>query len=543
MGSDQRSRRRFEAFARIGCIFFLLGAKAMGSESGLRDEVIESEDLGQPVVWRNFEKGQPADSLIVTHEETGESSRAKEAPKSYWHVRHPGWTQRLLNAVGAPPDLALDPGIKGPCDIHLGLRAVDPGMTLGIRLSSEEEFTVITAPAATRNRHFDFEFHWKVRAPMTRPDGSAEQIVVRALGKPFYLQYIRFVPYVRTQAVHRIPERRVAIMKEEGRHFAFPGVAELLDGDLLVVCREGDGHVCPRGRIVMSRSTDGGRAWSPREVIYDTPSDERDPAILCLKDGTTVVSFNTWDSWRGEAPLREKYAAETALMEKEGWGKYSGSWLMISKDGGRTWSERRKAPVFSPHGPVIGPDDALYWVGARIRDESCFVEIHRTEDLGLTWSRYSDVSYCKPYGKPLTWEYWDEPNLILLPGGAGVCTMRVDSDGYVRQSYSKDGGKTWSWPKRLPVWGFPQQLCRLSDGRILLSYGYRREPGGVRASLSSDGGRSYDLKREIVFRHEGGHFDLGYPYSIQLRNGRVFTAYYYNDKGGDCYIEGASYAP
>jgi len=36
---------------------------------------------------------------------------------------------------------------------------------------------------------------------------------------------------------------------------------------------------------------------------------------------------------------------------------------------------------------------------------------------------------------------------------------------------------------------------------------------------------------------------LGYAYSIQLKDGRVFTVYYYNHKGGDCYIEGTPYQP
>ncbi|MGC9318624.1 MAG: sialidase family protein [Armatimonadota bacterium] len=508
------------------------------AQSGLRTETITEVREGEPVIWREFEQAQPSEAVIVAEESDGPGMYGEDPPEDFWGVRHPAWTPALLNAHGRPPDLILDPGRTETCDIYLGLRAVDPIMTFGIRLSSEKEFTIITAPAATPNGHYDFEFLWKTRVPM-----AGEEIVLRALGKPLYLQYLRFVPHVEVTRQLRVPRERVTIMREEGRHFAFPGVAELPDGDLVVVCREGDAHVCPRGRIVMSRSSDGGRSWSPREVVYDSPSDERDPAAIVLADGTLAVSFCTWDSWRGSPRLRERYAEETAHMEEVGWGTYSGARIMLSADGGETWSEPRPSPVFSPHGPVQGPDGALYWVGKESRDGARVIAIWRSDDLGESWARFSEVSYSPPPSAADRLPVWDEPNIIFLPGERAICTLRVEVDGYVRHAVSTDGGRTWGWPHRLGVWGFPQHLCRLADGRLLMSYGYRRDPMGVRACLSGDGGDTWDLDEEIVFRRQGGNPDLGYPYTIQLRDGRVFTVYYYNHQGGDCYIEGAFYRP
>ena len=514
-----------------------LGAPA-GAEEGLRPAEIEDAREEASVFWRDFDKGLPADAVRAGEERDGQMWYGENPPESFWAVRRPGWTPCLLNARGTPPDLTLAPGIAETCDIYLGLRSVDPIMALGIRLASEKEFTTITAPAATRDHHFDFEFHWKCAVPM-----AGEKIVLHALGKPLYLQYLRFVPHVRKKVTLRVPEANVPIIREKGRHFAFPGVAELANGDLVVVAREGDAHVCPHGRIVMARSTDGGKTWSPRETVYETPSDERDPAVICLKDGTVVLSFNTWLSWLSYPSAKAQYAKESALAEKEGWRKYSGSWTMVSRDHGKTWSEARKSPIFSTHGPVEGPDGALYWVGLEGRDGASVVAIYRTADLGQTWSRFSEVSYSRAIADAVTWEAWDEPNLVFLPGGKAVCSIRVDLDGFVRQAYSQDGGKTWGWPKKLKVWGFPQQLCRLPDGRLVMGYGYRRQPFGVRACLSGDDGRTWDLAREIVFRQGGVHGDLGYAYSIPLRDGRVCTVYYYNEGGGDCWIEGAFYRP
>ncbi len=509
------------------------------ADSGLREETVTEETQCPPIFWRDFHLAQPASAIRVMSEEDLDANRNRPQKGSYWLVRRPGWTPALLNAAGEPPEITLDPGIEEECDIWLGLRAVDPVMTFDIRLSGDEEFTPITAPAATPTHHFDFEFHWRARAAM-----AGQKIIVRSRGKPLYLQYVKFIPYRRTSVTRRVPAERITVLEEKSRHFAFPGVTELPDGELVVVCREGDAHVCPRGSIVLTRSRDGGKTWSPREVVFDSPSDERDPAILCLADGTLVVSFCTWDSWRDSPSLRAKYAAETAHMEKEGWGKYSGIWLAISKDNGRTWSEPRKAAAyFSPHGPVIGPDGALYWIGEGTAEGRTSVVVHRTADLGQTWQRWSEVAFCGPYDRSHPREFWDEPNLLFLPDAQAIATFRVERDGLAWQSYSKDEGRTWSWPKPTAVWGFPQHLCLLGDGRILMAYGFRKTPYSVRACTSSDGGRTYDLKSEIVFRHDGEDGDLGYPYSIQLRDGRVLTVYYFNRKDTDCYIEGAMYGP
>jgi hypothetical protein len=83
----------------------------------------------------------------------------------------------------------------------------------------------------------------------------------------------------------------------------------------------------------------------------------------------------------------------------------------------------------------------------------------------------------------------------------------------------------------------PPHLIKLSDGRILLSHGYRRDPMGIRAVLSSDGGQTWDVDNTVVLRDDGGYVgemapqgsaggDVGYPHSTQLSDGSVLTVYY-----------------
>ena len=46
---------------------------------------------------------------------------------------------------------------------------------------------------------------------------------------------------------------------------------------------------------------------------------------------------------------------------------------------------------------------------------------------------------------------------------------------------------------RTGIWGYPAHLIKLRDGRILSTCGSRREPGDVRAVVSSDGGMTWDM--------------------------------------------------
>lgn len=55
---------------------------------------------------------------------------------------------------------------------------------------------------------------------------------------------------------------------------------------------------------------------------------------------------------------------------------------------------------------------------------------------------------------------------------------------------------------------------------------------------------------EIIVRDDGGSPDLGYPRAVELPNGKILTAYYFNDKndrvqcnGGVRYIAATIFEP
>ena len=68
-------------------------------------------------------------------------------------------------------------------------------------------------------------------------------------------------------------------------------------------------------------------------------------------------------------------------------------------------------------------------------------------------------------------------------------------------------------------------LLKLSDGRILLTYGKRGESGdrGIDGRTSLDGGRTWGEPQRLVVLEKS---DLGYPDAVELAGGRIVIAYY-----------------
>jgi len=107
--------------------------------------------------------------------------------------------------------------------------------------------------------------------------------------------------------------------------------------------------------------------------------------------------------------------------------------------------------------------------------------------------------------------------MLRTPNGILLTVMRTSgADGYLYQARSTHDGWTWQALKRTPIWGCPCRLLWLRSGILSIPNGYRSEPLGVHAVMSSDGGKSWNMECEMVTRADGLHWDLAHPASIQL---------------------------
>jgi hypothetical protein len=108
-----------------------------------------------------------------------------------------------------------------------------------------------------------------------------------------------------------------------------------------------------------------------------------------------------------------------------------------------------------------------------------------------------------------------------------LLTRVEGGDDHLWQAVSRDGGRTWSAAKS-PIRGHPPSgLVRLADGRLVLTYGFRHPPYGIRAVVSRDEGLTWDTDHLVVLRNDGAGYDLGYPISMVLPDQTIVTMYYF----------------
>jgi len=219
-------------------------------------------------------------------------------------------------------------------------------------------------------------------------------------------------------------------------------IVVLNDGSLLLAWSdfytEGwhDGSPC---RISMRRSSDGGRTWSPIEVLQE-------------QIGSNVMSVSLLRTSKGSVLL-------TFLCK----GGPDASWmhyLRRSTDGGKTFGERIAMNVGHPARAAnsdrlleLRDPQAKYGDAGRIilacrdypRREGLMLY---SDDDGLSWRAGKNVPVRTDWGS----QNFNEPGIVELADGRlwmyGRTTM-----GFHAQAWSDDRGMTWSSPERMELLG------------------------------------------------------------------------------------------
>lgn len=341
--------------------------------------------------------------------------------------------------------------------------------------------------------------------------------------------------------VCRLPGERLG-------YFGWPTVARLEDGTLLVASSGlRSEHVCPWGKTVLNVSEDNGVTWSPPRVINDSPLDDRDAGVVCLGGGRVLVTWFTSDTrhyaaqpwireWLGEEEMQAWQETLSGVTDELA-SQHLGSWLMLSPDRGASWSAPVRVPVSAPHGPIRLRSGELLYLGKRFvtgwdEMETGPITAAVSRDGGWSWEELATVPVA-PGTDPANYH---EPHLVELPSGRLVGMIRIEDHSTkqlagsgilpfsIMQTESDDGGRSWTSPRPLGFHGSPPHVLRHSSGVLILTYGYRQESFGQRVALSHDDGATWD--HDWIIRDDGPDSDLGYPSTVELEDGSLYTVCY-----------------
>ncbi len=336
-----------------------------------------------------------------------------------------------------------------------------------------------------------------------------------------------------------ILETRI-ISLDHANYHGWPTLARRRNGQLLLAFSGGrEGHVCPFGRVDLMVSNDEGRTWGWPRTVLDSDIDDRDAGVLETARGSLLVTTftslayepalaNARKSGAWDADRLARWDSAHQRLNDEDRKAELGEWIIRSTDGGRTWSPRQATLVNSPHGPIQLSDGRLLYAGKELWTGRSRVGVCESTDDGQSWRWLAEI----PAREGDRGEDYHELHAVECGSGRLVVQIRNHNranPGETLQTESSDGGRTWTVPHPIGVWGLPSHLLRLRSGHLVMTYGYRRAPYGNQARLSTDEGRTWS--EPLSVSADGTSGDLGYPSTVELDDRSLLTAWYEVVKG------------
>ncbi len=257
-----------------------------------------------------------------------------------------------------------------------------------------------------------------------------------------------------------------------------------------------------------------GKSWStPVEVANGVQSPDKrypcwNPVLFQPKKGPLMLFYKV-----GPSP-------------RSWWGM-----LMTSQDEGKTWSTPRKLGENDKIGHLLGPvkcqpiqmKDGSLLCPSSTEHKGWRVHFELSQDGGKTWQVIGPINDGENFSAI-------QPTILTHPGGKlqVLCRSR---QGVLTQSWSDDGGKTWSQmtATSLPNPNAGVDAVTLKGGRHLLVYNHTTRTGQfptgrnmLNVAVSDDG-----INWTPVLTLERSRGEFSYPTAMQSSDGKVHVTYTY----------------
>jgi len=321
--------------------------------------------------------------------------------------------------------------------------------------------------------------------------------------------------------------------------FRIPAMVVTTRGTILAFCEGRKNSQRDYGDvdIVLKRSVDGGRTWSPLQIVWDDMDN-------CCRNPCPVVDETTGIIWLVMA--HENGKDNEAIIKSGNSADIVRVYVTKSADDGLSWSEPVEITKSVKNNPwrwyANGPCSGIQLKHGEFKDRIIIPSNHTIHppDAPQSGFKFSHVVYSDDHG--ITWQkggsigpYCNESQIVELSDGTLLNNMRrspeaTETEGpYRRIAYSNDGGITWSRAKpdsSLPcprcqgsIISHPNLKAKGKDFLLFSNPAHIKERVNMTIRLSYDAGKTWPVSRIL---HKG---PSAYSDKAVLANGDILCLY------------------
>lgn len=314
-------------------------------------------------------------------------------------------------------------------------------------------------------------------------------------------------------AVQAAPDFTAVVVKGGG---LWPQIQCAADGTLLAFGYNAAAHTTLPGDVDAWVSSDAGTTWNWRATAAERPAQSANYCHWASGIGATgdvLVLASGMDDAANERGKRQPN--DVRVFRSGDFGK---AWTKTGTFPARVGGALKPYPFGSIVRSAGGSlRTVVYSVDETHANAEAAWQMTSSDD-GRTWQESGKIG-----------DGINETVLLPLAGKSWLGVARTSNrpapehGQELRQFRSADDGKTWTGEGLIAGYHkHPPHLLRLKDGRILLTFGNRRD-GGIETCLSTDDGRTWSPATRIFTTGPG---DMGYPSTAQLPDGKLVTVFY-----------------